>query len=154
MDVNRPEPAEGDGPGVATPEPLNSGPTHTSVTLTSYRSGPLPPVGDFAGYEQVLPGAAERIFAMAEKAQDAAIELDAKESKAARIGFLFSTFSNAYFPILALAFTFLAWFFGSPGLAAFGALLTTVTGGPQIYVSVRNAFNRDRGNGEVRGGVE
>jgi uncharacterized membrane protein len=32
----------------------------------SYR-GPLPPSGEFSGYEQVLPGAAERILTITEK---------------------------------------------------------------------------------------
>lgn len=34
------------------------------------RSGPLPPVQDFSGYEDVLPGAADRIMKMAETALD------------------------------------------------------------------------------------
>lgn len=38
------------------------------------RSGPLPDPEDLAGFERALPGCAERIVRMAEKAQDAAIE--------------------------------------------------------------------------------
>lgn len=38
------------------------------------RSGPLPDPEDHAGFERALPGCAERIVRMAEKAQDAAIE--------------------------------------------------------------------------------
>lgn len=44
-------------------------------------SGPLPDPNDLAVYEQILPGAAERIFRMAEKEQDGRLEtsrLDAK----------------------------------------------------------------------------
>jgi len=38
----------------------------TRIELQQQFAGPLPPPGALAGYEQVLPGAAERIFAMAE----------------------------------------------------------------------------------------
>ncbi len=41
--------------------------TDTSISETF--SGPLPPPDDFAKYENVLPGAADRIIAMAEKEQ-------------------------------------------------------------------------------------
>lgn len=50
------------------------------------RSGPLPESTEFAGYENVLPGAAERIMAMAEQAANAAAEAtmaDAAATKAA-----------------------------------------------------------------------
>lgn len=39
------------------------------MTVSRYHSGPLPPPEDFAGYENVHPGTAERILAMAERAQ-------------------------------------------------------------------------------------
>lgn len=40
------------------------------VTLTTTRSGPLPSPHEFEHYDAVLPGAAERILAMAEREQD------------------------------------------------------------------------------------
>lgn len=39
-------------------------------------SGPLPPPGVLKGFEQVLPGAAERIFVMAEKQLDHRIDIE------------------------------------------------------------------------------
>lgn len=39
-------------------------------------SGPLPPAYEFAGYERVLPGAAERILKMAEREMERRIEAD------------------------------------------------------------------------------
>lgn len=51
--------------------------SHSSLDVRSdgqrhglqFRSGPLPQPGDFAQYDQVLPGAAERLLAMAEREQ-------------------------------------------------------------------------------------
>jgi len=40
------------------------------LVQTVLRAGPLPPPQDLAAYEEVLPGAADRILAMAEKEQD------------------------------------------------------------------------------------
>jgi hypothetical protein len=49
----------------------------SSVSMT----GPLPPPSILAGYEQVLPGAAERIVSMAEKEQDHRHSFDNKCQK-------------------------------------------------------------------------
>lgn len=46
------------------------------MEASSSHSGPLPPAREFAGYESVLPGAAERILRMAEREQDRRIEAD------------------------------------------------------------------------------
>lgn len=40
-------------------------------TMIATHTGPLPSVNDFAGYDDVLPGAADRIVQMAEKSIDA-----------------------------------------------------------------------------------
>jgi uncharacterized membrane protein len=37
-------------------------PRSVSVTASQYRSGPLPDPGEFARYEQILPGSAERLM--------------------------------------------------------------------------------------------
>ncbi|OBG21760.1 hypothetical protein A5765_21680 [Mycolicibacterium celeriflavum] len=44
-------------------------------TLTSYR-GPIPPAAELQAYDNVLPGAAERILHMAEKSLESQIEVD------------------------------------------------------------------------------
>ncbi|WP_287130063.1 DUF2335 domain-containing protein [Candidatus Cyanaurora vandensis] len=41
-----------------------------SLQATFYRSGPLPDANQIRQYEQIYPGAAEKIFRMAEKEQD------------------------------------------------------------------------------------
>ncbi len=48
-----------------------------------WRSAPLPTVDEFAGYEQIQPGAADRIIAMAEKSLDAEIEAQRKANEVA-----------------------------------------------------------------------
>lgn len=47
-----------------------------SVTVEGVYKGPLPPPAMLADYEAALPGAAERILAMAERRQAAEIDLD------------------------------------------------------------------------------
>lgn len=50
--------------------PRNPGPAQAGVrveAMAMFRSGPLPTVQEFGGYEAVLPGAAERLMRQAEK---------------------------------------------------------------------------------------
>lgn len=55
--------------------PENARAVLISQTVSRHR-GPLPKVDDFAGYEDVCPGAADRILAMAEKEQDRRLNHD------------------------------------------------------------------------------
>jgi uncharacterized membrane protein len=48
--------------------------SHVIQQQTYLHQGPLPPPDSFAGYERVLPGAAERIMALAEREHHARIE--------------------------------------------------------------------------------
>lgn len=50
-------------PASSLPSPNNSS---TKVAQVAVRSAPLPHPSELEGYERILPGAAERIFAMAE----------------------------------------------------------------------------------------
>ncbi len=54
------ETLDGETPSHLSPEP-------TSVTITTTYMGLLPPPSSLQGYEAVLPGAAERILALAER---------------------------------------------------------------------------------------
>ena len=56
-----------------------------SLYSSSYQ-GPLPHPTHFAGYESVLPGAAERILAMAEKQQESSIKKDRTVDYLLRLG--------------------------------------------------------------------
>lgn len=80
--------------------------TGVAAAITYSRSAPLPTVEEYAGYERVLPGAADRILTMAEKALD--IEAadraadrgnEAEDHKA----------ENACMLVASFAFSFLPW---------------------------------------------
>jgi uncharacterized membrane protein len=46
------------------------------ITVTQAYSGPLPPSAELSGYNEIVPGAAERIILMAEKSQDHQIYME------------------------------------------------------------------------------
>lgn len=48
--------------------------TSSAVVMSAGYSGPLPPASEFKRYDEVLPGAADRIIKMAEKSLDAEIK--------------------------------------------------------------------------------
>lgn len=50
--------------------------------ISSYHSGPIPPAEEMRRYNEVIPNAAERILAMAEKEQNFRIELNQKKLNA------------------------------------------------------------------------
>lgn len=51
------------------------------IAVSHQYSGPLPQPSDMAKYEEVVPGAAERILKMAEKEQDKRHEKEEKEMR-------------------------------------------------------------------------
>lgn len=51
------------------PERMGEAAQVVSMMIAQSHSGPLPPAREFANYDKALPGAAERILAMAEKEQ-------------------------------------------------------------------------------------
>ena len=54
-------------PGSVEPKPLPNQVVRTTTQMVaSMHSGPLPSPNDLAAYEKILPGAAERIFALTE----------------------------------------------------------------------------------------
>ena len=72
-----------------------------------WRSAPLPTVDEFAGYERIQPGAADRIITMAEKSLDAEIEAQrtsnevaAKDHKAQNICMIIATIAYSVLPII------------------------------------------------------
>jgi uncharacterized membrane protein len=62
-------------------KPKNSSVAAMGVATHITTSAPLPTAVEFSGYERTLPGAAERILLMAEKEQQARIELGNKEQE-------------------------------------------------------------------------
>lgn len=72
-----------------------------------WRSAPLPTVDEFAGYERIQPGAADRIITMAEKSLDAEIEAQrtsnevaAKDHKAQNVCMIIATTAYSILPII------------------------------------------------------
>ncbi len=66
-------------------EPSGAGARDRRVTLTASRSGPLPTADEFGRYDAVLPGAAERLVAMAEKEQAFQHEVVRREQRAEHV---------------------------------------------------------------------
>jgi len=69
------------------PSPAKAGPAEVGTQQLSFElsetwSAPLPPPQAFAQYDQILPGASERILKMAERDLDAKIEQDRKVTDA------------------------------------------------------------------------
>ena len=60
--------------------------------------GPLPHPQDFAGFEEVLPGAADRILSMAEKRQQAEIDQRIMTSRAEARAFVGAAWAVSFFP--------------------------------------------------------
>lgn len=64
-----------------------------SITRSSYR-GPIPPPELLEGYENILPGSADRIIAMTERQQNHRMDLEAtvvtSNAKDARLGVIFA----------------------------------------------------------------
>lgn len=89
----------------ALPEDLRP----VAIRAASFR-GPLPPPAMFSSYEETLPGAAERLFVMAEKEQDHRISWENKALDGSRdatrrgqwLGFFMSIFGVAAAGYIAL----------------------------------------------------
>ncbi len=95
------------------------------VRVSSEFSGPIPPPDLLDGYNQIIPDAAERILAMAEKQQAASISIAKRESLIPVLGQVFAFF--LFF--LGLAGGLLLAYLGKSmeGLATFmGTILTGI----------------------------
>ena len=96
-------------------------------------SAPLPPPGDLAGYESIVPGSAERIIAMAELALRGPIENAAKlteaEIDASKRGLSFAIKLTAAIALAAVVFFALA-------VAGIGTAAALTAGGVCLSVPV------------------
>lgn len=91
MVVGRQDYSSGDEPG----EPLTE---HQIIQIAQRYQGPLPHPQDFAGFEEVLPGAADRILSMAEKRQQAEIDQQLMTSRAEAHAFVGAAWAVSFFP--------------------------------------------------------
>ncbi len=128
----------------------SDGSAERTVTVTGAQfeafmhSGPLPAVSEFAGYNQVLPGAADRILSMAEKSLDMEVSDRQREGEDKRAN---QDDENWALKVAAFGFTFLPWVgflvsafsaaMGQPAASTIAALVGAVTAGPQMIEAVK-----------------
>lgn len=121
--------ADGESPGGPVQDPL--------FQVRVERSGPLPHYGEFQGYEDVLPGSADRILRMAEEAQRAHIEADLTPIKAEAFALRAATVGVSFFPWLAVAAALALVAAGQNAAAAIAGLAGLFSAGPQIIAATR-----------------
>lgn len=120
---------------------IEGGPQETLVGIHAYSqfSGPLPHPALFAQYNEVLSGAAERIFQMTEKQLDHAIELENAEASANRslLDAEIATATRAQWFTFVLVLVFL-------GLAAYalykGQPIASITAGLAALATIAYAL--------------
>lgn len=124
-------------PGVGLDGPLlagGDGPAEAQALIAHQRivsrSGPLPDPEDLAGFERVLPGCAERIVRMAEKAQEAAIEDGHRSTRAEAFTLKCTGLLFSLAPLVAMG---LAAFLGKDAGAAWVVVaVIAITGLPRV----------------------
>ena len=111
------------------------------IVLSTSFEGPTPHPAILHQYEQVLPGSADRVFRMAEKALDHQISMDRAASTRATLGLLLA-------PLVAIAVLVAAIVMVIAGQAAAGVALIVAEVGALIALFLRrkNSAN-DKGNG-------
>lgn len=62
--------------------------TSRMAVMTAEYRGPIPPASEFAKYDEVVPGSANRILKMAEKAEDAEIASIERRDKMVKIAMI------------------------------------------------------------------
>lgn len=105
--------------------------------LTYERSGPLPTIEEFAGYEQVLPGGADRIMTMAEKALDAEIASQRTTDRAEALAFVGAALAVSWLPWFLFATAAFLALKGLDTAALIAAIAGAVSGGPQIIQAAK-----------------
>jgi uncharacterized membrane protein len=101
----------------------------TSTQAVMY-SGPLPTSGEFAGYEQALPGSANRILLIAEKEAEHRHDIENKELRIKSRGQVFALFIS----VLSLAAVGLSIYFGQP-IASIPPAIIAITGLASIFTN-------------------
>ena len=102
------------------------------------RSGPLPDPEDLAGFERALPGCAERIVRMAEKAQDAAIEDGHLSTRAEASALKWTAVSLSLVPLLMMGVAGFLAFVGKSTGAAWVAVAAAAVGGlPRVVEALK-----------------
>ncbi len=109
------------------------------------RSAPLPRWEEYDGYETVLPGSADRILTMAEKAQQARIDVDVVPIRAEATALVIATVGVTFMPwlVVAAAIVFAlngmdvaAWIAGAIGALGGGAQIIQATRRPKVVQQI------------------
>lgn len=99
--------------------------------------GPMPHPSLLAGYEQVLPGSAERILAMAERAQAVQNGAITRDSRAESTAFVFATFALSALPYGMGVFAVILGLNGQNLGAIIAAAGAALTAAPSIIRATR-----------------
>lgn len=109
-----------------------------TAQVIQQRSGPLPDPGELAGFENVLPGAADRIVTMAQQAQAATIALNTRMADAEASSLKFAAYATASLPyalgVLGIAFAY----FGQDVGATVAGIAAAVGLGPQLISAIKS----------------
>lgn len=111
-----------------------------SLVLKTSFQGPTPPPAVLRQYEQVLPGSADRIFTMAEKAMEHQFSIERAASRRATLGLLLA-------PLVAIA-----GFASSVALVYLGQTAAGVALILTEVVALTALFFRRKSSGDGQGG--
>jgi uncharacterized membrane protein len=92
--------------------------------------GPLPTSGEFKGYEQVLPGAANRILTIAEKESEHRHDIEKDELKIKGRGQIFALLIS----IISLGAVGFSIYFNQP-IASIAPAIIAITGLASIFIN-------------------
>jgi uncharacterized membrane protein len=104
--------------------------TQVTASQSLMYSGPLPPSGEFAKYDEVLSGAAERILALAEKETQHRHKTEDKLVNISGRGQIFALILS----ILSLGAVGLSIFFSQP-VASIAPAIIAITGLVSIFTN-------------------
>lgn len=118
--------------------PESDGSVFTGIRAEYSYSGPTPPVGDIERWEQVLPGAADRILSMAERAQAHQETTERHQVFAEGRSFQTATFAVSFFPWSLAAAAIVLAIFDQALVAAVAGFTSVISGfGPNVINAVR-----------------
>lgn len=125
----------------ANPLPRNSLTMHQSIV--TWRSGPIPSHEDFAGYEAILPGSADRILAMAEQQGK---HRQALENKVINHDIVKSYLGLAFGLIVCLAGMYTAYKIVELGYPVAGSIFGAIplAGLVTVFIKATNLRQRER----------
>jgi len=103
----------------------------------TYREGPLPDAAELQAYEDVEPGAADRIITMAEKALDARTAAALMPIKAEAVSVTVTAVAYSLLPLFAVVAAVVFAVIGYPLGALFSGVAGLAIVGPRIIAEVR-----------------